>query len=71
MEWYAPTFIASTTSDSTWVYSDTWNGSDHTVKVKALNGQDNGYYLTNDGSNYSYFCHGCTQAGGGIYIYNP
>jgi hypothetical protein len=74
MEWHAigvDSWSTSWPNPDDWVYSDTWNGSDHTVKVKAINGADNGYYLTYDGSSYSYFCHGCSQGGGGVYIYNP
>jgi hypothetical protein len=33
---------------------------------------DNSYYFTYDGtSSYSYVCHGCYQAYGGMCVYNP
>ena len=79
MQWIAianGTSIVNTSTtwpnpNSLWVYSDSWNSTDHTVKVKAVNSADNGYYLSYNGSSYSYFCHGCSQGGGGVYIYNP
>jgi hypothetical protein len=61
---------------------ESWNGTQHILTLRAimLDGDtpsnntdvDNSYYFTYDGDTiYSYFCHGCTQGGGGVYIYNP
>jgi hypothetical protein len=62
--------------------NESWNGSQHILDLEAVKLQtdepdendsiDNSYYFTYNGTeSYSYVCHGCTQAMGGVYIYNP
>lgn len=62
--------------------SESWNGYEHILELHAVHIEgddpidnievDNSYYFKKDGTtDYSYVCHGCYQAFGGVYIFNP
>lgn len=91
MQWWAintNSWYTVATGDVTWpspsgtpLLSESWNGSQHILELRAIMRNadtpsytqvDNSYYFTYDGNTiYSSFCHGCVQANGGIHIYNP